>query len=315
MSHIESHLRSSSPVSFKIQLDSLPFRFEDAETTKKLLIGSLVLLICDETLICATIIEREVENLRNRMIYIAPILPFSEMYTTISIACQLKRFHLFESCVYFEAYKHVLNSIHRMEKLCPALERHFIMADKKVRPPQYLDDICQSDIRLDVSCLYQHKHGIEGKQTQLLSSLDLYRHLHEENGQKLIEKTGRNLMMLEEFLTLPQSSASNLNVNQSQLQAIKSVFNHRICLIQGPPGTGKSYVGKLIVQLLLENRSLRETKRSPILVVCYTNRALDSFLESMMSTTNRIIRIGGRSKSEKLEIYNLQSLKKGKIYF
>ena len=201
-----------------------------------------------------------------------------------------------------------------MEKLCPALERHFIMADKKVRPPQYLDDICQSDIRLDVSCLYRHKHGIEGKQPQLLSSLDLYRHLHEENGPKLIEKTGRNLMMLEEFLTLPQSSASNVNVNQSQLQAIKSVFNHRLCLIQGPPGTGKSYVGKLIVQLLLENRSLRETKSSPILVVCYTNRALDSFLESMMSTTNRIIRIGGRSKSEKLEIYNLQSLKKGKIY-
>jgi hypothetical protein len=38
---------------------------------------------------------------------------------------------------------------------------------------------------------------------------------------------------------------------------------------------------------------------------CYTNHALDQFLEHLLSVTKRVVRIGSRSKSEALEQYNL----------
>jgi hypothetical protein len=78
-------------------------------------------------------------------------------------------------------------------------------------------------------------------------------------------------------------------------------------------GTGKSYVGQILVRLLLANREKLWTDvrtRRPILVVCFTNRALDSFLESTLLVTKNVIRIGSRSKSEVLECHNLSSIKK-----
>ena len=58
---------------------------------------------------------------------------------------------------------------------------------------------------------------------------------------------------------------------------------------------------------------LREVSQTPILVICFTNHALDQFLEGIYdfygSNENKIIRIGGRSKSEKLKDCNLKAIK------
>lgn len=57
----------------------------------------------------------------------------------------------------------------------------------------------------------------------------------------------------------------------------------------------------------------------PIVVVCYTNHALDQFLEGILETYTKIpgakgrapiIRVGGRCKSEKLEEYILANVTK-----
>ena len=58
----------------------------------------------------------------------------------------------------------------------------------------------------------------------------------------------------------------------------------------------------------------REVKQTPILVICYTNHALDQFLEGIYDfhggdNEGKIIRIGGRSKSEKLKRGNLREIK------
>ena len=72
-------------------------------------------------------------------------------------------------------------------------------------------------------------------------------------------------------------------LNQSQLEAVQAALTKEFVVIQGPPGTGKTYVGLKIVQALLKNQKywrLRHANvRSPMLVVCYTNHALDQFLE------------------------------------
>src|SRR5690554_4508737 len=48
--------------------------------------------------------------------------------------------------------------------------------------------------------------------------------------------------------------------------------------------------------------------RSPILVITYKNHALDEFLEGCLSFCKEVVRIGGRSQSDKLAELNLSRL-------
>ena len=55
-------------------------------------------------------------------------------------------------------------------------------------------------------------------------------------------------------------------------------------IVQGPPGTGKTYVALKIVKALLHNRTAWDPmQNSCLLVVCYTNHALDQFVEGVVS--------------------------------
>lgn len=66
---------------------------------------------------------------------------------------------------------------------------------------------------------------------------------------------------------------------------------------------GKTFIGVNLCELILKHSS--ET----ILCVCYTNHALDQFLESLLDKgITQIVRIGSRSKSKRLEQYNLREL-------
>lgn len=71
-------------------------------------------------------------------------------------------------------------------------------------------------------------------------------------------------------------------------------------------GTGKTYIGLRIVEVLLAN-----TSQWPILIVCYTNHALDQFLEGILKfcDDNELVRIGGKSQCPALEQYNLSTIK------
>ena len=60
--------------------------------------------------------------------------------------------------------------------------------------------------------------------------------------------------------------------------------------------------------MLLANRKRGDP---PILVMCLTNHALDQFLEGVLAQGEKgIVRIGGRSASEKLKEYNLREISK-----
>lgn len=65
------------------------------------------------------------------------------------------------------------------------------------------------------------------------------------------------------------------------------------------------------MQALLVNKA--ERSNTPILVVCYTNHALDQFLEGILPFCKQLIRIGGRSKSELLKDYNISAIR-SKMY-
>ncbi|XP_071440457.1 NFX1-type zinc finger-containing protein 1 isoform X2 [Hetaerina americana] len=120
--------------------------------------------------------------------------------------------------------------------------------------------------------------------------------------------------VIEEYMWPPREE---LKVNESQFKALHSALTKKCAVIQGPPGTGKTYLGLIIAKLLLKNSNrwrggLHDNGKGPMLVVCFTNHALDQFLEGMLSFTENIIRVGSQSKNEKLNEYNLRVVRKKK---
>ncbi|KAK5640473.1 hypothetical protein RI129_011284 [Pyrocoelia pectoralis] len=100
-------------------------------------------------------------------------------------------------------------------------------------------------------------------------------------------------------------TAAELHLNDSQYSAFKAGLTQEYVVIQGPPGTGKTYLGLKLATTLIENKS-HWHQGSPILIVCYTNHALDQFLEGLITVTDGVIRVGGQSKNEKLQMFNLK---------
>ncbi|KAI0480764.1 hypothetical protein GGR56DRAFT_664259 [Xylariaceae sp. FL0804] len=95
------------------------------------------------------------------------------------------------------------------------------------------------------------------------------------------------------------------SLDSTQAESLINTLSRELSLIQGPPGTGKSFLGEKLVKVLLSNK--RKADLGPILCVSYTNHALDQLLEHLLEDgIKQIIRIGSRSKVEKLENLNLR---------
>lgn len=120
----------------------------------------------------------------------------------------------------------------------------------------------------------------------------------------------QKVKLLEDVSEWP--NALELGLDESQRSAYFAALTEKVAVIQGPPGTGKTYLGLRIVQTLLRNKKYWRRAPSPILVICYTNHALDQFLEGIMKFTTDIVRIGGQSKSPALAPFALFERKKNK---
>ncbi|KAJ5924771.1 hypothetical protein N7466_008958 [Penicillium verhagenii] len=122
----------------------------------------------------------------------------------------------------------------------------------------------------------------------------------------------------KEFLVHPfkpvdlQRLKDGSDMDHAQAEALVHCLQHRISLIQGPPGTGKSYTGVALIKALLNGIDRRETCLGPILCVTFTNHALDQLLESLLNNkvTSKIVRIGGRSQSDKMTSLSLRNVSK-----
>lgn len=101
---------------------------------------------------------------------------------------------------------------------------------------------------------------------------------------------------------------NNSTLDDAQAIALVNTLQRRIGLIQGPPGTGKSFTGIALVKVLLANK--KRANIGPLICVCYTNHALDQLLEGLLDDriTSQIVRIGSRSRSERLAPFNLRRI-------
>ncbi|KAG8674221.1 hypothetical protein FPOAC1_000185 [Fusarium poae] len=94
-------------------------------------------------------------------------------------------------------------------------------------------------------------------------------------------------------------------LDQGQCHGLIGALTREYALIQGPPGTGKSYLGVQLLRVLLAAK--QKAHLGPIVIICYTNHALDQFLKHLLEVgISRIIRIGGRSAAPELDGLNLR---------
>ncbi|CAC5419181.1 unnamed protein product [Mytilus coruscus] len=116
-------------------------------------------------------------------------------------------------------------------------------------------------------------------------------------------------------------SADLLGLDDSPHSAIITLVKRKLALIQGPPGTGKTVVGHKIAELLLKNDHIwrEQDNQGPLLLLSYTNHALDQFLLSISTLLRNadavdIVRLGSRSEVEILKEFNLPAKRKAYTY-
>ncbi|PBK69035.1 P-loop containing nucleoside triphosphate hydrolase protein [Armillaria solidipes] len=88
------------------------------------------------------------------------------------------------------------------------------------------------------------------------------------------------------------SLSRSIILDDAQATSLLSGLKQNVSLIQGPPGTGKSFIGALLAKFI------HDFSDQKILVVCYTNHALDQFLEDLLNVgipIGNMVRIGGKS--------------------
>ncbi|KAG8908713.1 hypothetical protein FRC01_007272, partial [Tulasnella sp. 417] len=93
-------------------------------------------------------------------------------------------------------------------------------------------------------------------------------------------------------------------LDPSQVDAMISALTSEVSLIQGPPGTGKSFTGVELLRVLISN------KIKPILLIAFTNHALDNIITHVLDKglTEKVVRLGSRSTDENLAKYTLEQI-------
>nr|XP_009860073.1 NFX1-type zinc finger-containing protein 1 isoform X1 [Ciona intestinalis] len=206
-----------------------------------------------------------------------------------------KTYTMVETDAFFESYRHILAGLQEINDV--PLSRYLVECRVDMQPPKYLN---QATSMYDLSSI-QTEDSRLGKV---------------------------NVLDLENWPT-----CEDLNMDDSQRNAMQVALTNELALIQGPPGTGKTYVGLKVMRVLLANMKPSFERRNrlleipdprhqvgalverkhPILVVCYTNHALDQFLEGIASFhPSGIIRVGGRCKNKELEKYTLKWLRRNR---
>lgn len=87
-------------------------------------------------------------------------------------------------------------------------------------------------------------------------------------------------------------------LDDTQWKALQEIITKRLAIVQGPPGCGKTYISKIAVQILRENRREGDP---PIIIAAQTNHALDQLLEHISRFEPEYIRLGGRSTNSEVK--------------
>jgi hypothetical protein len=97
-------------------------------------------------------------------------------------------------------------------------------------------------------------------------------------------------------------------LDESQKQAMHMILHNELAVVQGPPGTGKTHVATMAARILLETGHV--SLDNPLLVIAYTNHALDQFLEAISQFEDKIVRFGSRSDNAAMDKFKKHTVVK-----
>ncbi|XP_053570366.1 NFX1-type zinc finger-containing protein 1 isoform X2 [Bombina bombina] len=269
------------------------------ESSRRLLYGSLVCLSNDnfKNMFYATVADRNVKDLKMGIITLMFTEESRQKLAQYSIE---DRFLMVETTAYFEAYRHVLEGLKEMVDSEIPFQNYIVNCDTEMYAPSYV-----SENRTD----YRLPNAIKGSHSNTDETVNFLKYyLHNK-----LRETTRNESKFDvlDFTTWP--TKEELDLDRSQFKAYQVALTSELSIIQGPPGTGKTYVGLKIVHTLLANSKLWKENKNPILIVCYTNHALDQFLEGIYKYNKcEIVRVGSRSNSELMQRFALSIIRKEK---
>ncbi|RIA86082.1 hypothetical protein C1645_780424 [Glomus cerebriforme] len=203
---------------------------------------------------------------------------------------RIKRFMVESTGVYFESYNHILKTLQATnpsdvpfrQYLISSLERSRQIT--RVATPLYTR---APRFHFDLSILLKNPYD------------SLFLNVQDDTSRENAIKK----------LTIPDVST----LDETQARALVDALSREIALIEGPPGTGKTYVGVELMKVLLSEKNRKATSIGPILTICYTNHALDQFLECLLDNNiKKIVRLGARSKSERIKEFYLDTISRSR---
>ncbi|KAI9274618.1 RNA helicase [Phascolomyces articulosus] len=248
--------------------------------SKRLIEGTLVLLSKDsfeKDIKIATVVERGEEPVRgsNRFEYLITIHLERDNendplgFGDPTLSTEDKYVMLEATDGYFEAYRHILSTIQKISPSELPFSPYLVDVSKDVQLPHY----AAMKRNYDIAEYRGGKRSGPAMPVDITQAWPKYR----------------------------------MAMDNTQMDALKTMLSNNIAVVQGPPGTGKTYVGTYAMRVLLNNFS---TSIGPIVCICQTNHALDQFLEHILDYEDKIVRIGGRSKSDLLKDHLLYELRK-----
>ena len=127
------------------------------------------------------------------------------------------------------------------------------------------------------------------------------------NGPPLTFKPANILSDQDSYQQMLDQVRDQTTLDEGQATALCESLCRSLAFTQGPPGTGKTYLGVALARVLLASRP--SESRLPILVVCLTNHALDSFLGGLWNSgIANIVRYGGHSKEDWTKPFQKQNV-------
>ncbi|XP_062822871.1 NFX1-type zinc finger-containing protein 1 [Anolis carolinensis] len=301
---------TASGIEYRVQFDTRLLRFVRWENSKRLIFGSLVCLSKDgfESFLFATVAQRDPKELKEGSVW----LSFCEHSRPLLAQVQPSdSFLMVETAAYFEAYRHVLQGLQEARPEELPFQRYLVRCEADVSAPAYLE----GPRRLyDFACLVQkppaekppkEEQGDNHNNRNGPALHNFLREVQHRAADPLVGGASVDILDPQQW-----PSKETLGLDETQLEALRLALTKELAIIQGPPGTGKTYVGLKIVRALLANGATGRVHSSPMLVVCYTNHALDQFLEGIHTfQEDGIVRVGGRSNSETLKKFTLRELR------
>ncbi|KAL3859443.1 hypothetical protein ACJMK2_009663 [Sinanodonta woodiana] len=243
---------SSSGIVYILHFNERKFKNMNWHSSRRLLHGSLVALTNDdfETILFATITNRDARELEKGFVQVR----FENQLDRVVNITPNEIFVMAETPAYFEAYRHIMKGLQEIQSSMP-FQKYFVECQIEISPSKYL-----------------------------LSGVRLY------DFTPLVKQTivTDNCKEIRVLTTTRWPRSDELGLDSSQYNALQTALTKELAVIQGPPGTGKTFVGLKITELLLHNHSVwkENDEINPMLVVCYTNHALDQFLEGILRRCN-----------------------------